>query len=111
MPKIDITQQYHNADDTPAVDAATGAPITLKDILTQVCLNEKCPPDEKVKRYSLFRDLKKSQVGYVQWNAEEVALLKSAIKDTHGVLVVGQTREMLEQEWVPEEKLAPKELV
>ncbi len=99
--KIDLTQQYENGDGTPAIDRDTKRPIILKDILEQVCLNETCPPDQKVKRYSIYRSIKKSKVGFVLLEAEEIALLKAAVLQTHTVLVVGQTHEMLERSYVP----------
>jgi hypothetical protein len=99
--KIALSQQYENADGTPAVDAATKKPIILKDILLQVCLHEGARPDEKVKRWNLYRTIKKSQVPFAQLDVEEIAFLKRAITETHSVLVVGQTHEMLEHEYEP----------
>lgn len=99
--KIDLTQQYVNGDDTPAVDSQTKEPITLKQILMQVCLNEGAAPDEKVKRFSIWRSIKKSQVPFVLLEAEEIALLKKWVLNTHSTLVVGQTHEMLEHEYRP----------
>jgi hypothetical protein len=99
--KIALSQQYENADGTPAVDAVTKKPIILKDILLQVCLHEGARPDEKVKRWNLYRTIKKSQVPFAQLDVEEIAFLKRAITETHSVLVVGQTHEMLEHEYEP----------
>jgi hypothetical protein len=94
--KIDITQNFVNANDTPALDFETKKPITLKDILLQVCLAEGAKPDEKVKRWSLYRTIKKSKVAFVLLEAEEIVLLKKAVTETHSTLVVGQVHEMLE---------------
>ncbi len=95
--KIDLSQTFENGDGTPAIDAETQKPITLKAILLQILLNDQCPPDQKAKRFSLFRDVSKSTVGYVNWTAEDVALVKAAVLQSHGVLVVGQVHEMLER--------------
>jgi hypothetical protein len=107
--KIDLTQQYRNSDDTLAFDAETKKPITLKDILKQVCLNDGTKPEDKVKRWNIYRSLKKATTPYILLDAEEVSLLKKAVTETHGVLVVGQTHEMLEASYVePLAKPTPK---
>lgn len=99
--QVDLTQQYLNANDTPALTGDTQEPITLKFMLIQALLSEvgpdgrPIPPDEKVKRYSLFRDIKKS-TGTIELPAEDIAILKNAAK-TFNVLVMGQTHEMLER--------------
>ena len=95
--KIDLTQQYENANGTLATDFETKEPITLKEILQQVCLAEGTKPEDKVKRWNIYRSLKKTKVDFVILEAEEVALLKKAVTETHSVLVVGQTHEMLEK--------------
>lgn len=105
--KIDITQQYTNGDDTPALDFETKKPITLKTILLQVCLHEGTKPEDKVKRWNIYRSLKKSTVDFVTLEAEEVALLKKAVTETHSVLVVGQTHEMLEKPYEAPNPEAP----
>lgn len=108
--KIDLRQQYANANDTPAVDAETKKPITLKDILLQVCLHEGTKPDEKVKRWNIYRSLKKATTPFILLDAEEVSLLKKAVTETHSVLVVGQTHEMLETAYVePPKRVEPVE--
>jgi hypothetical protein len=107
--KIDLTQQYRNSDDTLAFDAETKKPITLKDILKQVCLNDGTKPEDKVKRWNIYRSLKKATTPYILLDAEEVSLLKKAVTETHGVLVVGQTHEMLEASYVePPKPPTPK---
>lgn len=98
--KIDLTQQYLNANDTPAVNAETKEPITLKEILLQVCLNEGAKPDEKVKRWSLYRTIKAAKTPFVLLDVEDVALLKKAVTETHSTLVVGQTHEFLEIQYI-----------
>jgi hypothetical protein len=99
---IDLTQTFVNADDSPAIDAETKAPISLKSILIQACLTEAgqngqpIANDEKVKRYDLYRTIKKAD-GTVKLTAEDVALLKRAA-GVFPILVMGQIHEMLEKE-------------
>ncbi len=95
--KVDISQCFENAD-------GTSAGVSLKDILIGSLLDGRSPDDEKVRRYSLYRDIKKSRVGFIQINAEDVAFLKKAVLSTQSVLVVGQSHEMLENEYL--DKLA-----
>lgn len=103
--RIDLTQRYVNADDTPAIDAKTQEPITLKEILIQTCLSEiasmtdprapqMVPGEEKPKRYELYVRLKKAGK-FIDLPAEDIALLKRAIL-IQPVLTVGQTQDMLE---------------
>lgn len=102
--KLDIEQEFTNADDSPAIDVKTGKPITLKSILINSLLSEvtmggqslQLTPEDKIKRYSLFRDLKKTEVGFVTWNAEDIALAKKAIASAYTTLVVGQAYDMIE---------------
>ncbi len=98
---IDLSQTYVNADDSPAVTADTKEPVTLKFMLIQALLSdvgfEGSPlrADDKIKRYSLYRDLKKAGAN-IELPAEDVALLKHVAK-SFGTLVLGQTHEMLER--------------
>jgi hypothetical protein len=98
---IDLTQTYLNADDSPAIAADTKAPVTLKFMLIQALLSgigsngQPVPPDEKIKRYSIYRDLKKAGAT-IEMPAEDVALMKDAVK-VFDTLVLGQTHEMLER--------------
>lgn len=98
---IDLTQVYLNADDSPAVTADTRVPVTLKFMLIQALLagvgpeGQPLQSDDKIKRYSLYRDLKKAD-GVIELPAEDVALLKHAVK-VFDTLVLGQTHEMLER--------------
>jgi hypothetical protein len=98
---IDLTQTYVNADDSPAITADTKRPVTLKFMLIQAVLSgvgpdgRPVPPDEKIKRYSLFRDLKKAEYT-IELPAEDIAILKNAAK-IFETLVMGQTHEMLER--------------
>jgi hypothetical protein len=98
---IDLTQTFVNADDSPAVIAGTQTPVTLKFMLIQAILAEASPdgrpvpPDEKIKRYSVYRDLKKAGAT-IELPAEDVALLKDAAK-IFPTLTLGQTHEMLER--------------
>jgi hypothetical protein len=87
--KIDLNQEFENADGTK-----TG--LFLKDILIGSLLDGRAPDDEKIKRYSLYRDVKKSKVGFIDINVEDVALLKKIVLSTQSTLVVGQAHEMLE---------------
>ena len=99
---IDLTQTFTNADDSPALDAETKKPIDLKHILIQACLTEASangqplPNEEKVKRYDLYRTIKKAE-GTVKLTAEDIALLKKAA-GVFPILVMGQIHEMLEKE-------------
>jgi hypothetical protein len=98
---LDLAQTYVNADDSPAIAADTKLPVTLKFMLIQALLSgvggngQPVPPDQKLKRYSLYRDLKKAS-GTIELPAEDVALLKDAVK-IFDTLVLGQTHEMLER--------------
>ena len=98
---IDLSQTYVNADDSPALTADTKQPVTLKFMLIQALLagvgsdGRAVPPDEKIKRYSLYRDLKRAGAS-IELPAEDVALLKNAVK-IFETLVLGQTHEMLER--------------
>ena|ERR1700690_1224606 len=104
MPKIDLQQTYENADGTVAIDPRTKAPMILKDILIMGLLNDDqrnpLSAKEKADRYSLYRDIKKSKVGYVLLDAEDVVLLKKAV-EVLPTLTLGQTHEMLEREYAP----------
>jgi hypothetical protein len=95
--KISLTQTFVNSDDSPAIDAATKEPITLKQILTSSLL---AGQEDKIKRYNLFRDIKKSKVGFVALNVEDVAFLKKAVLECQPTLVAGQAHEMLESEYI-----------
>ena len=92
--KIDLTSEFENAD-----GSATG--LFLKDILIGSLLDARAPDDEKIKRYSLYRDVKKSKVGFIDINVEDVAFLKKTVLSTQSTLVVGQAHEMLETPYVP----------
>ncbi len=98
---IDLSQIYVNADDSPAVTADTKQPVTLKFMLVQVLLSgvgadgQPLRTEEKIKRYSLYRDIKKAS-DTVELPAEDVALLKQAA-NAFDTLVMGQTHEMLER--------------
>jgi hypothetical protein len=106
--KVSLDQVYIQGDDKPAIDAVTKEPVTLKTILLQVCLHESTKPEEKVKRWNIYRSLKKTKEPFILLEAEEVALLKKAVTETHNVLVVGQTCEMLEKPWEPPVKVVPE---
>jgi len=101
VPKIDLSQQYTNADDSPAIDATTKEPMTLKKMLINALLTDTgsdgrpLPEADKIKRYSLYRDVKKAQ-GVIALPAEDVALLKKAAA-IFPVLTMGQTHDMLEK--------------
>lgn len=99
--KIDINQQLSNSDGTLAIEDDTKAPVTLKKILVQVLLAPAGENSEKIKKFSLYRDLIKTKVGFVSWSAEEVALIKKTVLDTHATLVAGQVHEMVEREYEP----------
>jgi hypothetical protein len=98
---IDLTQAYVNADDSLAITVDTKEPVTLRFMLIQALLSDTgpdgrpVPGDEKIKRFSLYRDLKKAG-NTLELPAEDVALLKNASK-IFATLVVGQTHEMLER--------------
>ncbi len=96
--KIDISQRLENADGTPALNGKE--PVTLKDILIGALLS---PAEEgdKIKHYNLYRDLRKTKVGFVSWSAEDIAVVKKAVTRTQPTLVMGQAHEMLEREYVP----------
>lgn len=104
--KIDISQEFLNTDDSVAKNQ-DGKPLTLKDILIASLLMPGTAEGDKIKSYNLYRDIKKSKVGFVLWNAEDVAFLKKIVLSSQPTLVVGQAHEMLEREFVP---LAPAEL-
>jgi hypothetical protein len=97
--KISLSQTFLNSDDTPAIDGQTKEPITLKQILVSSLL---AGQEDKIKRYNLFRDIKKSKVGFVVLNVEDVAFLKKAVLECQPTLVAGQAHEMLENEYVSE---------
>jgi hypothetical protein len=103
--KISLTQSFLNSDDTPAIDGQTKEPITLKQILVSSLL---AGQEDKIKRYNLFRDIKKSKVGFVVLNVEDVAFLKKAVLECQPTLVAGQAHEMLENEYVSETPPAPQ---
>lgn len=104
MPKVNLLQQYANADDTPAVNADDKTPVYLKQMLIQACLSESQDNSKKVKKYSLYRDLKTAKKE-ISLTSEDVVILKEAIMPWP-TLVVGQTHEMLEgqyvEPWTPE---------
>ena len=99
---IDLSQTYLNADDSPAITADTKVPVTLKFMLIQALLSNTGPDgatlkaEDKLKRYSLYRDLKKAGDS-VELPAEDVVFLKEAAKSFIDTLVLGQTHEMLER--------------
>jgi len=95
--KISLTQTFVNSDDSLAVDNITNEFITLKQILISSLL---AGQDDKIKRYDLFRDIKKSKVGFVTLNVEDVSFLKKAVLECQPTLVAGQAHEMLENEYV-----------
>lgn len=95
--KISLTQAFLNADDSPAIDGETSKPITLKHILVSSLL---AGQDEKIKRFNLFRDIKKSKVDFVTLNVEDVAFLKKVVLECQPTLVAGQAHEMLEVGYV-----------
>lgn len=107
--KIDLTQQYENADGTKATaqTASEGykEPLTLKHILIQVLLSDAdenrqpVPSGEKIKRYDLYRSINKSKVGFVLLSAEDVSFLKKAAL-VLPTLTAGQTQTMLETPFV-----------
>ena len=99
MPKINLSLQYANADDTPAINADDKTPVTLKQMLIQACLSDSQNGDnsKKVKKYSLYRDLKRAKKE-LNLSSEDIVLLKEAIMNWP-TLVVGQTHEMLEGQY------------
>jgi hypothetical protein len=103
--KIDLSCEFENADGTPAIATDTKKALTLKDILIGSLLDGRAPDDEKVKRYSLYRDVKKSKVGFIDVNVEDVAFLKKIVLSTQSTLVVGQAHEMLEIPYAPRVEL------
>ena len=98
--RIDLTQRFFNADDTVAEDAKTKEPLTLKHFLIQACLadftgdRQPVPGDEKVKRYSIYAELKKAG-NFAELSAEDIVLLKKAAY-VFPTLVLGQLHSMLE---------------
>ena len=96
--KISLSQEFENADGTPAI--LGGQKVTLKDILIGSLLDGRSPDDEKVRRYSLYRDVKKSRVGFIEISVEEAAFLKKVVLATQSVLVTGQAHEMLETPYI-----------
>ena len=99
---IDLSQTYVNADDSPAITADTKVPVTLKFMLIQALLSGTGPDgaplkaEDKLKRYSLYRDLKKAGAA-IELPAEDVVFLKEVAKSFIDTLVLGQTHEMLER--------------
>lgn len=98
--KISLAQPFENAD-------GTSAGITLKEILIGSLLDSRAPDDEKIKRYSLYRDIKKSKVGFFVANVEDVAFLKKVVLLSQSTLVVGQAHEMLETPYVGLQRIKP----
>jgi hypothetical protein len=97
--KIDISQEFENADGSPAIDAKTNKPIALKSVLINALLQDGGPStsqEEKMRRYALFMDLKKTEVGFVTWNSEDAAFAKKAVASAYPTLVVGQAFAMIE---------------
>lgn len=100
--RISLTQPFFNADDSPATDAATKKVMDLRWSLTQICLHEigadgqPLRGEAKVKRYDLYRKIKKAGE-VISLTAEEISLLKDGAL-AFPTLVAGQTREMLENE-------------
>lgn len=97
--KVDISQEFLNSDDSVA-KGQDGKPLTLKEVLIASLLVPTTAEGDKIKCYNLYRDLKKSHVGFVQWNAEDVAFLKKTVLSCQPTLVAGQSHEMLEREYV-----------
>lgn len=106
--KIDISQEFLNTDDSVAKNQ-DGKPLTLKDILIASLLMPGTSEGDKIKSYNLYRDIKKSKVGFVLWNAEDVAFLKKIVLSSQPTLVVGQAHEMLEREYVSATPASPPE--
>ncbi len=106
--KIDIGRQLENADGTFARNG-DGVPVTLKDILIGSLLAP-VEEDAKIKHYSLYRDLRKTKVGFVSWSAEDVVIAKKAVLRTQPTLVAGQAYEMLESEYEHRIEVAPSDL-
>lgn len=98
--KVDISQVFLNSDDSVA-KGQDGKPLTLKEVLIASLLMPTTAEGDKIKCYNLYRDLKKTKVGFVQWNAEDIAFLKKTVLSCQPTLVVGQAHEMLEHEYVP----------
>jgi len=93
---IDLDQTYVNADDSPAVTADTRQPVTLKFMLIQALLGgNDGTPEDKLRRYSLYRTLKKAG-STVELPVEDIAFLKKAAT-AFDTLVLGQTHDMLER--------------
>lgn len=97
--RIDLSQEFENADGSAAI-GADGTMLVLKDILIGSLLDVRAPDDEKLKRYSLYRDVSKSRAGRISVNVEDVAFLKKIVLATQPTLVVGQAHEMLERQYV-----------
>lgn len=106
--KIDISQEFLNTDDSVAKNQ-DGKPLTLKDILIASLLMPGTAEGDKIKSYNLYRDIKKTKVGFVLWNAEDVAFLKKIVLSSQPTLVVGQAHEMLERDFVPPTPAPPLE--
>lgn len=102
MPTIDLTQVYSNADDSPAIDMDTKKPVTLKQMLINALLadgDSGSTEGDKMKRYSLYRDVKKAKDS-LTLSIEDVAVLKKAA-NIFPVLTMGQTHDMLENPYTP----------
>lgn len=99
--KIDISQELMNSDGKVAIEAESKEPFTLKHALIQILLANAGENSDKIKKYGMYRDVVKSRVGFVSWTAEEVALVKKTVLETHATLVAGQVHEMMEREYQP----------
>jgi len=104
--KIKLTQSLKNIDgkELHKEIVENGKVVELKALfqLKDVCVNalmtnteEKIEGQEKMRRYLLATKIQKANE--LDLKSEEIVLLKKVIGEMYGVLVVGQSFEMLEQ--------------
>ena len=114
MAKFDLSKTFENADGTPAVAADTKQALDLRWALTQICLHEVSGNGEpvraqaKVRRYDLYRRIKKAGCAAVELSPEDVTFMREAAL-VFPTLLAGQTREMLEEPIPPEPKYSDAE--
>ena len=100
--RIDLTQVFEGRDGKPITDSSDPSKsLTLGELLITAVLNAPAAEGEKMKRYDLYRKLRKARP-IESFRMEELVDLKKASLAVCTVLTVGQVHAMLDKD-EPEE--------
>lgn len=102
--KINVTQQFHEIDGTPATVGEEKNPFMLRKVLVESLLltyNDEAhlPGEEKVKRYELAVKIQREDEPELK--IEDIALVKKLVGKAYAPIIVGQAWSMLEGQGVP----------